>query len=96
MAQIIVKSDKNKNIVNILKKSVEREKLLLKIAICQAQEELSRFEKQYNMETNSFIRKFRQGFLGDNPDFIEWSGEKEIFDRLKKQFSQMREINFAY
>ena len=95
MVQVIVRPNKNKEILNILKKSVEREKLSIKIAMSQTEEELTRFEKRYSMGTNSFIKKFRQGFLGDKSDFIEWAGEKEIFDRLKKQFSQIQEISFA-
>jgi len=34
---------------------------------------LSRYERQYNMNSSEFYRRFRAGELGDEMDFVEWS-----------------------
>jgi len=96
MVQVIIKPNNKKHILNLLETSVERKKLSFKIAIRQTKEILYKFEKRYKMKTNSFYKKFQQGLLGDKTDFIEWAGEREIFNRLTKELAQIQEISFGH
>ena len=52
------------------------------------QRSLRRFEKKYEMKSDSFYRKFSKGKLGDSMDYIEWSAlcdiQRRISDRLDK------------
>jgi len=52
------------------------------------QRSLRRFEKKYEMKSDSFYRKFSKGRLGDSMDYIEWSAlcdmQRRISGRLDK------------
>ncbi|MEW6419782.1 MAG: hypothetical protein AB1480_16985 [Nitrospirota bacterium] len=44
--------------------------------------DLKRFEKKYKKESASFYREFKDGKLGDNMDFIEWSSLYQMRNSL--------------
>lgn len=96
MIQVTIKPSNKKEVLDIIKDSLKREKSMFEIAINQTVEILENFEKKYRMETKTFYKKFCDGKIGDKTDFIEWAGEKEILDRLKKQYNEIKEIQFAY
>ena len=44
--------------------------------------ELKAFERTYGMKSSVFLKKFSEGRLGDDMDFIEWSSLYQIHNRL--------------
>jgi len=47
------------------------------------------FEKKYNLSSSEFYEQFNSGSLGDEPDFILWSGTYEMY---LENISQMQEL----
>lgn len=47
-------------------------------------ENLIYFEKKYGMESEEFYKKYVDGTLGDDMDFLEWKASIEIYNELKK------------
>jgi len=45
-------------------------------------ERLLAFEKQFGMTSDEFLRRYNSGELGDNPEFIDWSGLLYIAARV--------------
>ncbi|MBE7444828.1 MAG: hypothetical protein HS132_06120 [Planctomycetia bacterium] len=44
--------------------------------------ELKTFERTYGMKSSVFFKKFSEGRLGDNMDFIEWSSLYQMYNGL--------------
>ncbi len=44
--------------------------------------ELKTFERTYGMKSSVFFKKFSEGRLGDDMNFIEWSSLYQIHSRL--------------
>lgn len=44
--------------------------------------ELKVFERAYGMKSSVFFKKFSEGKIGDNMDFIEWSSIYQMHNRL--------------
>ena len=44
--------------------------------------ELKAFERAYGMKSSVFFKKFSEGKVGDNMDFIEWSSIYQMYQRL--------------
>jgi hypothetical protein len=44
--------------------------------------ELKKFERTYKKDSSDFIREFKEGSLGDDIDFIEWSSLYQMRNRL--------------
>ena len=43
---------------------------------------LRKFERTYKKESPAFFRKFKEGKLGDEMDFVEWSSLYQMRNRL--------------
>ena len=59
-------------------KFIEYHTKKLKREIARMQEDLDKYEKQYNMKSAVFFKQFEAGKLGDSKDFILWSGIYEM------------------
>ena len=44
--------------------------------------ELKSFERAYGMKSSVFFKKFTEGKIGDDMDFIEWSSIYQMYQRL--------------
>jgi hypothetical protein len=47
------------------------------------------FEEKYSMSSEEFYQKFEQGVMGDNEDYIVWSGIYEMFYENEKKLSEL-------
>ena len=52
---------------------------------------LQAFEKQYNLSTAEFERRFKPGDLEESLDFIEWQGEIKILFLLEEKYEVLKE-----
>ena len=48
-------------------------------------ENLKYFEKKYGMKSEEFYKKYVDGTLGDDMDFLEWKASTEIYNELKDE-----------
>jgi len=46
---------------------------------------LSAYEKQFNMSSQEFYRRFRAGKLGNGMDFVEWSVFYEMYQAIRQR-----------
>jgi len=61
----------------------------LKREIGRMQLALSKYEVKYNMTSDVFYQKIENGELGDDKDFVMWSGIYELLVESKKQLAQL-------
>ena len=52
---------------------------------------LEAFEKQYNMSTAEFERRFKPGDLEETLDFIEWEGEIKTLSLLEEKRNTLKD-----
>lgn len=53
---------------------------------------LAAFEQRYRMSSADFYRRFRQGELGDDADFFEWSALYDMADVLRQRLQMLAEV----
>jgi hypothetical protein len=73
----------------LLDKFIEYHKNKLRKEIARLQLDLNDFEKDYKMTSMEFFEKFESGNLGDERDFIVWSGIYEMFLESKQKLEQL-------
>ena len=49
----------------------------------EIEENLSRFEQQYDLSTVAFLEKFEAGQMGDDIDFLEWASLHRMKRRIQ-------------
>ena len=61
----------------------------LKREIVRMQLSLEKYEEKYQMRSDDFYQRMENGELGDDRDFVMWSGIYELLLDSKKQLSQL-------
>ena len=59
----------------------------------QIREKLTAYEERYHLKTEEFSRQFREGKLGDDMDFFEWSALAEIHQELSQKLAEVEQVN---
>ncbi len=62
----------------------------LKLGIYNIEKDLRKFEKIYSMNTIAFYEKFEKGEIGDDQDFMIWSGIYEMYMRDKQKLEKLQ------
>lgn len=83
-------SDKEIFFQDIIKHKINE----LKNGIVNIKIDLQQFEEKYNLSTEDFYKKFINGELGDEEDFLVWSGIYEMQLRNKKELKELEWLRY--
>ncbi|MBI5219899.1 MAG: hypothetical protein HY958_13310 [Bacteroidia bacterium] len=61
----------------------------LKREIAHMQIDLNKYELKYNMSSSKFYKQFENGQMGDNKDFVLWSGIYEMQLSCKQKLQKL-------
>lgn len=56
------------------------------------QTDVKAFEKQYGMDSVTFVERYREGALGDDADFIEWHALWNMLQELEEWLNDLRGV----
>ena len=95
MTELVIKSDKPEAIVPVLESAIRNQLRTLSMSINKTKAVISGFEQKYNMSTEQFLQKVREGMDDDNPDYIDWIGESKILKRLAEEYKELQEVRLC-
>ncbi|KAF5410566.1 MAG: hypothetical protein C5S38_10185 [Candidatus Methanophagaceae archaeon] len=95
MAEILIKGNKPESIMPILDSAIRNQLKLLKTSINKTKLRISSFEQKYNMSSEQFVQKIREGMDDDNLDFVEWIGETKILKRLEEEYNELEGLQIC-
>ncbi len=78
------------NITDELKTSLKREYTLCSNAIVFYKKALKEFEKKYRLTTQTFLKKFEAGQMGDESDYFDWYAFAKLLAQWRKTQSAIR------
>ena len=55
--------------------------------------EISEFEKRYNLNSDAFYQQFETGELGDTMDYIEWAATLEMLTNVERSLNLLEAAN---
>ena len=58
-----------------------------RVGIAGLKKELSTFEKKYNMTTEAFLQKVKNGEMEDTHDIVRWLGTAETYQSISESVS---------
>lgn len=76
-----------KQVVNL----VNNRLVIIKEEIQSALDELSFFEKKYDMNSKDFLNKFSKGELGDDEELLIWKASIKILEKLNSEQELLQE-----
>lgn len=92
MNQLVLKSEKDQSIKELVIAALEAERRELLTALLKTEERLSRFEERHHTATSDFVSQHKELPHLDDMEAIEWQGEYETLQRLKERLETLQEI----
>ncbi len=93
MLTISMKTDKYEEAAGILADALEKEAMRLKYGLNLARKRIQRFEKKYNVSSETFMSEWSAEDLeGKDMEYVEWAGEYQFFVRLNERLRILESI----
>ena len=81
-----MKTDSPRKVAEILQEVLEKETLRLKYGLNLAGRRLKRFEKKYNVSSETFMNEWAAEDLeGKDMEYVEWAGEYQFYAKLNQR-----------
>ncbi|MCK4615132.1 MAG: hypothetical protein KAU14_10045 [Thermoplasmata archaeon] len=77
-------------IITTLKKMIEVDISIQTKEMRNLRKTLEEFEEKYNMSSDEFVRRFNNGEMGDDREFIRWYAYKDAYNELEKRCNELR------
>ncbi|MFZ3091918.1 MAG: hypothetical protein WA240_15025 [Nitrospirota bacterium] len=78
------------NLTYELKSSLKREYTLCSNAIAFYKKALKELEQRYHISTQTFLKRFEAGQIGDDADYFDWYAFAKLVARWQKTQSALR------
>ncbi len=77
-------------LTNEIKISLKREYALCSNAIAFYKKAVKEFELKYNLSTQTFLKRFEAGHMGDETDYFDWYAFTKLLAQWQKTQSAIR------
>ena len=91
LQQVTIQTTNAKRLKPLLKSAIQSQLDDIEHGIQLTRARLQAFEKQYNMSTAEFLRRFMPGDLEETLDFIDWQGETKMLALLEEKKDAFKE-----
>ncbi|MBI5893125.1 MAG: hypothetical protein HZB79_05660 [Deltaproteobacteria bacterium] len=71
-------------LTNEIKTSLKREYILCSNAASFYKKMLKEFEQKYHLSTQTFLKRFEAGRMGDEADYFDWYAFAKLFAQWQK------------
>ena len=59
----------------------------------QIRGKLTAFEESYSLQTEEFVRQFREGTMGDAMDFFEWAALADMYHEISQRLAEAERVS---
>lgn len=91
LQQITIQTSDAKRLKPLIKSAIQNQLDDIEHGIQLTRARLETFEKQYNMSTAEFLRRFKPGDLEETLDLIDWQGETKMLALLEEKRDAYKE-----
>lgn len=96
MPEVILKTDKPKQVSEVIKEALEIEKARVEYSLNLTLARLSRFEDKYRVLSTDFIRDCSsEDLTGGDMEYVEWAGEYRFSQNLKDRLNTLKSIEYV-
>ena len=96
LQELVQKDEEKDEVMEVtVSKLVSYELEKLKGRQSRIREKLIAFEERYSLKTDEFYQRFRQGKMGDEMDFFEWSALADIHQEISQRLAEAERVSNA-
>ena len=91
MTRTSIESDHKRAVTSLVKSSLALQRKVLQAGLKRTQARLKAFEKEFGQTTQAFYQAYQEGHMGDDESIMEWAGEWETYQELKRALEALLE-----
>ena len=91
LQQVTIETPNAKRLKPLIRSVIENAVYDVESGVKKTRAKLEAFEKQYNLSTVEFERRFKPGDLEETLDFIDWQGETKMLALLEEKKTTFKE-----
>lgn len=95
LQQVTVSAETPISLKPLVRAAIQSEIKMLAFGINRTRERLTAFERQFNMNSEEFERRFTARDLNETLDFIEWEGEIKTLRLLEEQQAVLQQAHLS-
>ncbi|MBI4688506.1 MAG: hypothetical protein HY756_12165 [Nitrospirae bacterium] len=96
MTILHIKSDPSNDALDIIKTAIDAELKRLELGLQKTEKQIARFEEEYKISSEIFLSRFTaEDMKNTDPEYIAWSGELKIRERILKDITKLKEIQYV-
>lgn len=96
MIKLKIQSEANDSAVEIIRSAISSEIKRLEMGLRKTEKQISRFEREYQITSDIFLKDFSaENMKNGDREYIEWTGELKIRDRIAEDLKRLREIEYV-
>jgi hypothetical protein len=93
MAEVILKTNKPDKVSQILRETLELEKVRIGYSLKVTKGRLNKFEKKYNITSEEFVSRWSaEDLKGGDMEYVEWAGEYRFSLNLSERLAALKSI----
>lgn len=95
MAKLKVITDRE-DITDVIKSAITAEIKRLEIGLNKTDREIKRFEEEYRVSSETFLKEFTtEDLKGGDDEYVRWAGELKIRDRILEELEKLKDIEYV-
>lgn len=95
MGKLKIISDEE-DTAEIVKSAISAELKRLEIALKKTEKEIKRFEEEYKVSSDVFLKEFTaEDLKGGDEEYIRWIGELKIRERVLEDLQRLKDIEYV-
>lgn len=95
MVKLEIKSDKN-GVSSLVESAIFAEIRRMEIGLNRTEDEIKKYEKKYNVDSNVFLKEFAaEDLKGGDDEYIKWVGEIKLRERILDDIGKLKEIEYV-
>jgi hypothetical protein len=95
MGKLRIISDE-RDVTEIVKSAISAELKRLEIALNKTDREIKKFEEEYKISSDVFLREFTaEDLKGGDEEYIKWSGELKMKECILEDLQRLKDIEYV-
>lgn len=90
MTRIHIESEHKGDMARLVKNSLAMQRKVLQAGLRRTKDRLKVFEREFNQTSQAFYQAYEKGERGDDEKVMEWAGEWETYQELKKSLDLLK------
>lgn len=96
MIRVQVESPTQEGALDLIRSAIGAEISRLELGLTTTKRNIASFEERYHVTSEEFLRSFTAEDLdGGDQEYIAWSGELQLCERIATQLDTLRNIHYA-